>query len=218
NPNVSVLPFAGAFNYAAINNLAVEASRGEVVALVNNDVEVISPTWLTELVSWAVQPEIGCVGAKLYFENGEIQHAGIITGIGSLAGHGHKRYPGAHGGYFGRLRLAHNVSAVTGACLAIRRSLFQELGGLDDENLKVAFNDVDLGLKAMAAGYRNVWTPHAELYHKESASRGYEDTPEKQARLNREAAFMKRKWGAAAEQDPFYSPNLTREREDFSLR
>ncbi len=218
NPKVSVHAYPGPFNFPAINNFGVGKSRGEIVVLVNNDIEVISPDWLTELASWAALPEIGCVGAKLYYEHGAIQHAGVITGIGAVAGHGHKWYPGSHSGYFGRLRLAHNVSAVTGACLAIRRAVYDELGGLDEDNLGVAFNDVDLGLKAMAAGYRNVLTPHAELYHKESVSRGYEDTPEKQARLEREAMFMQRKWGAALENDPFYSPNLTLEREDFSLR
>ncbi len=216
--NVSVLPYEGAFNFSALNNFAVDRVQGSVVVLANNDVEVISPGWLSQMVAWAIQPEIGCVGAKLYYPDDTVQHAGIVLGIGGVAGHGQKRAARAASGYFGHLRVVRTVSAVTAACLAVRKSVYEEAGGLDEENLAVAFNDVDFCLKVARLGYRNIWTPHAELYHKESHTRGADDTSENAARFAAERAHIKAKWGEALSRDPHYSPNLTLQREDYAYR
>lgn len=213
---VRVLPDPGPFNYSRINNTAVAQSRGAIVGLLNNDVEVIERDWLREMASWAAQDRIGCVGAKLYYPNETIQHAGVVVGLGGVAGHSHKAFERNHPGYFHRLVLAQNISAVTGACLLVRRAVFDEVGGLD-EDLQIAFNDVDFCLKVREAGYLNVFTPSAELYHHESVSRGHEDTPEKVERFQREIAFMKQRWGDKLSRDPYYSPNLTLAREDYSL-
>ena len=217
DPRVRIVPYPHPFNYSAINNFAAQGARGDILAFVNNDVEVIALGWLTEMVAWAAQEEIGCVGAKLYYPDDTIQHAGVILGIGGAAGHSHKHYPRDHPGYFCRLKVPQTISAVTGACLAVRKQLFFEVGGFD-ERLCVAFNDVDLCLKVQAAGHRNVWTPFAELYHHESITRGYDDTPEKNQRFWNERRFIQQKWGEALQRDPFYSPHLTQEREDFSIR
>lgn len=214
---VRVLRYDHPFNYSAINNFGVRHARGTIIGLVNNDIEVISPEWLSEMVSHAVRPEIGCVGAKLYYSNDTLQHAGVICSLGGVAGHSHKHFPGKHPGYFHRLVLVQQLSAVTAACLLVRRSIYEEVGGLDEVNLHVAFNDVDFCLKVREAGYRNLWTPYAELYHHESISRGHEDTPEKRERFNGEVNFMKSKWGDALKYDPCYNLNLTKDREDFSL-
>ncbi|EFB2165397.1 TPA: glycosyltransferase [Escherichia coli] len=214
---VRVLRYDHPFNYSAINNFGVRHAKGAIIGLVNNDVEVINPDWLTEMVSHCMRPEIGCVGAKLYYSNDTLQHGGVILGIGGVAGHSHKQYPRHHPGYFSRLLLTQTLSAVTAACLLIRKNIYEEVAGLDEENLHVAFNDVDFCLKVREAGYRNLWTPYAELYHYESISRGAEDSPEKLARFVREVNFMKSKWGKHLELDPFYSPNLSKDREDFSI-
>ena len=204
------------FNYAALNNKAVALAKGELVALLNNDLEVINEDWLDEMVSHAVHPEVGAVGAKLYYPDNTIQHAGVIVGLGGVAGHSHKHFPRDNAGYCGRLFMAQNLSAVTAACLVIRKSVFEEVNGFDEKNLAVAFNDVDFCLRVQESGYFNVWTPYAELYHYESATRGYEDTPEKQARFTSEVMYMKERWGEGLLIDPAYSPNLTLDREDFS--
>ncbi len=214
---VKVIRFDQPFNYSAINNYGVEKAKGEIIGLINNDIEVISPEWLEEMLSHALRPEIGCVGAKLYYQDDTIQHAGVILGLGGVAGHSHKYFPGKHPGYFHRLNIVHNISAVTAACLVVRKSLYEQVGGLEEDNLQIAFNDVDFCLKVRSAGYRNLWTPYAELYHYESKSRGEEDTPEKRKRFNSEISFMKKKWGDLLMIDPYYSPNLTLDREDFSL-
>ncbi|MDM8828472.1 glycosyltransferase family 2 protein [Escherichia coli] len=214
---VRVLRYDHPFNYSAINNFGVRHAKGAIIGLVNNDVEVINPDWLTEMVSHCMRPEIGCVGTKLYYSNDTLQHGGVILGIGGVAGHSHKQYPRHHPGYFSRLLLTQTLSAVTAACLLIRKNIYEEVAGLDEENLHVAFNDVDFCLKVREAGYRNLWTPYAELYHYESISRGAEDSPEKIARFAREVNFMKSKWGKHLELDPFYSPNLSKDREDFSI-
>jgi GT2 family glycosyltransferase len=213
---VRVLRYDAPFNFSAINNFAVREARGTVLGLINDDVEVINDGWLTELVSHALRPEIGCVGAKLYYPDDTIQHAGVVLGIGGIAGHSHKYLDRNHDGYFGRLRIAHNVSAVTAAALVVRRQVWDEVGGLDERELSVAFNDVDFCLRVMAAGYRNLWTPHAELYHYESKSRGSDETPEKAARFRAEREVMLRRWGPLLERDPYYSPHLSLVREDFS--
>jgi GT2 family glycosyltransferase len=169
------------------------------------------------MVSWAVQPDIGCVGAKLYYADDTIQHAGVILGIGGVAGHSHKMFPRSSPGYFARLKLAQNLSAVTGACLVVRKEVYEEVGGLNEKDLKVAFNDVDFCLKVREAGYRNIWTPFAELYHYESKSRGEEDSLEKKERFNREVIYMIGRWEKELKVDPYYSRNLTLDREDFSF-
>lgn len=214
---VRVLHDPQPFNYAALNNAAVAQARGSLIGLINNDVEVIGSDWLDEMVRHALRPEIGCVGAKLYYPDDTVQHAGVILGIGGVADHAHKNFPRAASGYFGRLRVAHNVSAVTAAVLLVRRAVYEQVGGLDAEHLAVAFNDVDFCLKVMQAGYRNLWTPQAELYHHESKTRGADTAPDKRARLEREARFMLDRWGPLLRRDPFYNPNLSLSRRDFSL-
>lgn len=205
------------FNYSALNNAAVVQARGEVIALLNNDVTVINRNWLSEMVSLAIRPGTGCVGAKLYYPDGRIQHAGVVVGMGGVAGHAHLLFPGAHDGYFGRLQLRQTYSAVTAACLVVRRDIYTAVGGLNETDLTVAFNDVDFCLKVHALGYTNIWTPWAELTHHESASRGYEDTPEKISRFQKECAYMTNTWRLHDFADPCYNPNLTLERQDFSF-
>ena len=214
---VKVLRYDHPFNYSAINNFGAKHAKGSIIGLINNDIEVISPDWLSEMVSLSIREDIGCVGAKLYYGNDQIQHAGVILGIGGVAGHSHKMYERNHGGYFSRLKLVQNLSAVTAAVLLVRKEVYEQVGGLDEVNLHVAFNDVDFCLKVREAGHRNIWTPYAELYHHESISRGHEDTPQKQARFKKEVDFMMNKWGDNLKNDPFYSPNLTKDREDFSI-
>lgn len=204
------------FNYSALNNGAVAVADGDVVCLMNDDVEVIEAGWLAEMVSHAVRPEVGAVGAKLLYPDGRIQHAGIVVGMKRSAAHGHKGYPGESPGYMGRLQVAQECTAVTGACLAIRRELYLAMGGLNERDLAVAYNDVDLCLRLKAAGLCNIWTPYALLFHHESASRGRENTPEKRQRLDREADYMNRVWGMREYLDPCYHPGLALDREDFS--
>ena len=216
-PKIRMLAYNHPFNYSAINNFGVKHARGSIIGLINNDIEVISPGWLTEMVSHAVRREIGCVGAKLYYSNDTIQHGGVVLGIGGVAGHAHKYFPREDFGYFSRLLVTQNYSAVTGACLLVRKEIYLKVGGLD-EKLAIAFNDVDFCMRVRQAGHRNLWTPFAELYHHESISRGHEDTPEKQARFQQEINFMKSRWAGLLDSDPCYNPNLTLTREDFSLR
>ena len=214
---VRVLPYPNPFNYSAINNSAVREARGEFVALLNNDLEVITPDWLEELVSHAARPGIGCVGPMLYYPNDTLQHAGVVLGIAGHAGHAFKGLKRGTPGYMNHARLVKNYSAVTGACLVIRKSTYEQVGGLDAANLAISLNDVDFCLKVHAAGYRNLWTPFAELYHHESATRGYEDSPEKMARFAREREVLRQRWLPLLEHDPAYNPNLTFETEDFAL-
>lgn len=206
-PDVKVLRYDAPFNYSAINNFGVKNASGEIVGLLNNDLEVISPGWLDEMVSHALRPEIGAVGAMLYYPNNTIQHAGVILGTGGVAGHTYHGQPRGYAGQKGRGYIIQNLSAVTGACLLMRRDVYDEVGGLD-ENLPVAFNDVDLCMRITGKGYRILWTPYAELYHHESATRGYEDTPEKQARFRKEVEYVQRRWGDRLLFDPAYNPNL----------
>lgn len=215
---VTLLSYDKPFNYSAINNFAASKANGDILILMNNDIEILSESWLDEMVSHCLRDDIGCVGAKLYYPNGTIQHAGVVTGIGGVAGHSHKYFNKSHPGYFKRLMITQNFSAVTAACLAVRKSVFIEVGGLNEEHLTVAFNDVDLCLKMQKAGYRNLWTPYVEMIHHESVSRGAEDNPQKVARFNKEVAYMKKTWGKRLDHDPCYSPWLSLEREDFTLR
>lgn len=215
---ITILSCPGPFNFSKIVNQAVRAARGEVVGLVNNDVKVINGDWLEEMVSHAIRLEIGCVGAKLYYPNETLQHAGVILGLGGVAGHAFKHFPRSHpGNAQHRPHVAHNVSAVTAACLVVRKQVYLEAGGFDEDSLTVAFNDVDFCLKVRAAGYRNLFTPFAELWHYESASRGLEDKPEKVRRFQGEIKIMQERWGDILGNDPAYNRNLTLDREDFSL-
>lgn len=215
---IRLLHYDKPFNYSAINNYAVTQAKGSLIVLMNNDIEILSDTWLVEMVSNISRTDIGCIGAKLYYPNGKLQHAGVITGLGGVAGHSHKYFPKGHSGYFKRLQVTQNLSAVTAACLGVRKAVFEEVGGLDEKNLTIAFNDVDFCLKVQAAGYRNLWSPYIEMIHHESISRGAEDTPEKQARFANEVNYMKRTWGEQLLNDPCYSKWLTLDREDFTLR
>jgi GT2 family glycosyltransferase len=217
NGRVRVAHFPGEFNFSAINNFGVSQTDAPVVGLLNNDLEVIHGDWLEEMVSHALRPEIGCVGAKLYYPDDRIQHAGVILGIGGVAAHAWQTHPRGAAGQAHRNLLQQNLSAVTAACLVIRREVYEQVGGLEAEKLKVAFNDVDFCLKVLAAGYRNLWTPYAELYHHESASRGKEDTLEKRDRFRTEVEYMTAKWGDALVNDPAYNPNLTLTINDFTL-
>lgn len=205
------------FNFSALNNLAVRQARGEFIGLLNNDIEVISEQWLDEMVSLASQPGVGAVGARLWYPNDTLQHGGLITGIGKTAGHALRYLKKGLPGYFYNAQLVRTLSAVTAACMVIKKSIFLSVGGFDETHLKIAFNDVDFCLRVREAGYRNIWTPYAELYHHESATRGYEDTPEKQLRLREEALYLKNHWGDLLYEDPAYSPNLTLDSEDFSF-
>ena len=215
-PKIKVIHDHREFNYSALNNNAVSFVPTEFICLLNNDIEVITDSWLEEMVSLAIQPGVGAIGAKLLYPNQTMQHGGVITGLLGVAGHAHRHLDRHHGGYFGRAALLQSLSAVTAACMLIRRSIFMDVGGLNETDLAIAFNDIDFCLRVREAGYRNIWTPFAELYHHESASRGYEDTPEKQARFKREVDFMRKRWGDLLQNDPAYNPNLTLEREDFS--
>lgn len=212
-----VIRYDAPFNYSAINNFAVRETNGEVIGLLNNDLEVISRSWLTAMVRHVCRPEIGAIGAKLYYPNGRIQHGGVIMADQGRAFHAHRCTDGVSSGYYGRLVSTHAVSAVTAACLLVRRELYEAVGGLDEQHLRIAYNDVDFCLKLRAAGYRNLWTPEAELYHYESVSRGEDNTPEKQERVNRESEFILKKWGNQVAVDPAYNPNLSLEATDFSL-
>jgi GT2 family glycosyltransferase len=211
DPRVRILAAPGPFNYSALNNQAAAAARGEILLLLNNDIEVIGADWLSEMVSHAVRPEIGAVGAKLLYADGRLQHGGVVTGVGGVADHYLLRAARDDPGYAGSLALARQAGAVTGACLALRRAVFEQVGGLDAENLAVAFNDVDLCVRIREAGYRVLWTPFAELYHLESASRGQDLTPEKARRFAGEIDTMRRRWGEVLLHDPFYSPWLSLE-------
>ena len=186
--------------------------------LLNNDIEVITPDWIQEMLMFAQRKDVGAVGAMLYYPDDTIQHAGVILGIGGVAGHSHKYFPRGSYGYMSRATIAQNLSAVTAACMLLRRDVWDEIGGLD-ERYQVAFNDVDLCMRIRKAGYLIVWTPYAELYHHESKSRGYEDTPEKQKRFQGEVMRFMSSWDKELKSgDPYYNPNLTLVREDFSLR
>ncbi len=214
---VRVLRYDVPFNFSQINNYAVSRSSGEYLLFLNNDTEVMTPDWLEAMVEQAQRPSIGAVGAMLLYPDMTIQHAGVVVGVGGVAGHSHKNLPADAPGYFHMLKAINNYSAVTGACLMVRRAAFDQVGGFDEE-LAVAFNDVDLCLKLQAAKYRNVCLPHVQLIHFESKSRGYEDSYNKQVRFEDEKRLMIQRWHTNAHVDPCYNPNLTREAENFALR
>ena len=215
---VQVVVWTDIFNYSAINNFGEKYARGEYLLLLNNDVEVINADCIEELLGYAQRPDVGIVGAKLFYQDDTIQHAGVVVGLGGVAGH---CFPGVHrddAGYMGRDLYAQNYSAVTAACMMVRRRVFEEVGGFE-EKLRVAFNDVDFCLRVGQAGYRIVYNPYAQLYHYESKSRGFEDTPEKVARFSSEIDFFQERWRTfLSAGDPCYNPNLTLDRNDFALK
>lgn len=215
---IRVIQYPYEFNYSAINNFAVKHARGEVIGLVNNDIEVISPNWMTDMVGHVMRPDIGCVGAKLLYPDERIQHAGVVMGYGGGAGHAHKYFPRYHPGYLNRLAATNNFSAVTAACLFVTKEDYNLVGGLDEDNLKVAFNDVDFCLKVSELGRRNVYCAEVELFHHESVSRGLDNTKEKRQRFESELRFIQTKWADYIENDPAYNSNLTLRHENFSIR
>ena len=218
NSQIQLLHWKGAFNYSALNNFAAGHAKGEYLLLLNNDTEVITPDWISEMLMFAQRGDVGAVGAKLYYPDGSVQHAGIGMGLLTLAGHYHRGFPHDAPGYMGRLQYQQNVSAVTGACLLIRDQTYRELGGMD-EALAVNFNDVDLCMKIREKGLLIVFTPFTELYHHESLSRGVDEAPEKRKRYLQEEALFRSRWEKhLAAGDPYFSPNLDPLREDFSYQ
>lgn len=216
--NIKIVKWEGNFNYSAINNFGVNYAKGEFILLLNNDVEIINGSCLEEMLMFAQRKDVGAVGAKLYYSDDTVQHAGVILGLGGTAGHAHKHFGRSHPGYMARASIAQNLSACTAACLMMRRDVFDEVGGLD-ESFEVAFNDVDLCMKIRKKGYLVVFTPYAELYHYESKSRGNDSTPEKLERFRGEIDRFKEKWKKQLDDgDPYYNPNLTLTRDDFSLK
>jgi GT2 family glycosyltransferase len=214
---VRVLRYDHPYNFAALNNWAVTQTDAPLVAFLNNDVEVITPGWLSEMAAQALRPEVGAIGCKLYYPDGTIQHAGIFVGIGGTAGHLHLGLPPKSLGYFGRAACAQRLSAVTAACMMMRREVFVRVGGFNNRDFAIAFNDVDLGLRLNRAGLAVVWTPHAELFHHESASLGLPTDNRRRRQFEIECANLCHSWPVAIENDPFYNPNLTIAGVDWSL-
>lgn len=218
NPKVTVVRWNGKFNYSAINNFGEKAARGEYLLLLNNDTAIINEDCLEELLGYCMREDVGAVGARLYYEDNTIQHAGVVIGFGGIAGHCFVQQRRDTTGYCHRIICAQNYSAVTAACMMVKRSAFHKVGGLN-EKLKVAFNDIDFCLRLGKAGYRIVYNPYAELYHFESKSRGVEDTPEKMARFKQEIETFQETWPEILEKgDPYYNPNLSLDNPDFSLK
>jgi len=217
NDNIRVLVDKREFNFSAINNNAVENIKGELICFLNDDTEVISHNWLTEMLSIALQPGVGVVGARLWYPNNTLQHGGIVLGIGGIGSHAHKFLDKGEHGYFNRAELIQEFSAVTAACMLIPKKIFKQVGGFNETSLAISFNDVDLCLKIRVLNYRVVWTPFAELYHHESVSRGTDDTEEISPRFQSEIEFMNKTWANWIQNDPAYSPNLTLNAENFSL-
>ncbi len=220
NERIKIITYQGVFNYSAVNNLGVKEAEGEYILLLNNDTQVITVNWMEELLMYAQREDVGAAGAKLYYGDKTIQHAGVVLGLGAhrTAGHSHYMQHRENLGYMGRLCYAQNVSAVTGACLMVSKELFEKAGGLD-ESFAISLNDVDFCIKLREMGYLNVFTPFAELYHYESVSRGLDDQGEKAARYNEESARFREKWKEVLEKgDPYYNPNFSLDRSDFSLK
>ena len=205
------------FNFSALNNYAVSKINTEVIVFLNDDTQILTADWLFELSVNAIRRDIGAVGAKLLYPNNTIQHAGVILGVGGVAGHAFKNMPADYNGQFNRVNIPHNVSAVTGACLAVQRKKFHAVSGFDQENLSVAFNDVDLCLKLISGGFRNLYLPQAVLYHHESLTRGSENTEIKKKRFQKEVDFMIKKWGKVLQNDRYFNPNFSLFSEQFEL-
>lgn len=207
------------FNYSKLNNFAAKKASGKYFILLNNDIEIITPEWIEEMLMYVQRDDVGICGAKLYYPDNTIQHAGVIVGLGGVAGHCFGGFNRNDNGYLCHLVCAQELSAITAACLMIKASVFEEVNGLDEDNFKVAYNDVDLCLKVREKGLLVVWTPYAEAYHYESKSRGYEDTPEKQKRFIAEQNYFKTKWADFLKKgDPYYNPNLTVDRGDYTVK
>jgi O-antigen biosynthesis protein len=205
------------FNFAALNNAAVPLCRGHVLGFVNNDVEVITPGWLDEMVGLGLRADVGAVGARLWFSNATLQHAGVILGIGGVAAHIHQRLPREQPGYLARAHVTQEFSAVTAACMLMRRDVFEQVNGFDEVAFAVDYNDIDLCLRVRSAGYRVVWTPHAELFHHESATRGNNWNDEQKARHAREVQRMRERWARWLDNDPAYNPNASLKNLDFAF-
>ena len=218
NPKVRILEYDKPFNFSAINNFAVEQAGGDIICLLNNDIEILSEDWLIEMLSWIQIEGIGCVGAKLLYSNKTVQHGGVVLGISGIAGHSHKYFPESELGYYGRLAVVQNFSAVTAACMMFKKADFFSVGGFNAENLVVSYNDVDLCLKFSAHGLRTVWTPYSVLTHYESMSRGKYISDSKREQWSKEARYMLQTWDNIIDNDPYYSQNLSRIKEDFSFR
>lgn len=217
-PKAKVVYYKGDFNYSKINNFGVQYARGDYYLLLNNDTEIINPDCLYEMLSYCMRDDVGIVGARLYYPDNTIQHAGVVVGFGGVAGHAFVGFPKDHNGYCNRIICAQDYSAVTAACMMVKKSVYEAVNGLTPE-FKVAFNDIDFCLKVRSLGYLVVYNPNAELYHYESKSRGYEDTPEKVARFQQEISTFIERWPDILQKgDPYYNVNLTLDRQDFSLR
>ena len=214
---IRVVSAAGNFNYSKLCNCGAAAARGQVLVLLNNDVEVSETGWLSELVSQVMRPEVGVVGASLWFPDGQLQHAGVVLSPERIGNYPYFRRRRSDSGYFSQLQLVRNVAAVTGACLAVRAEVYAQLGGLNERDLSIAFNDIDFCLRIRELNLRVVWTPHAKLIHRESSSRGLEDTEEKQDRFHQELRYMQQRWREPLHDDPFYNPNLDLTDELFTL-
>lgn len=217
DPKVRLLTYPGPYNFSAINNFAVKHARGQYLCLLNNDTEVVTQAWLSEMMRYALRPHVAAVGAKLLYEDGSIQHAGVVIGIGEAAGHAHRFLRRGEPGYFRQPHVAQFISAVTAACLVVKKEKFVAVGGLDEVHLPVAFNDVDLCLKLEAAGWRNVYVPHAVLLHHESKSRGNDIAPQNIERYRRELRILQERWGTKTYDDPLHNPNLDRYSETFVI-
>ncbi|KKT69545.1 MAG: Glycosyl transferase family 2, partial [Candidatus Moranbacteria bacterium GW2011_GWF1_44_4] len=223
NEKVKLIKYDRPFNFSAINNYATKKCHGDYILFLNNDVEVISPEWLNSMVEHIQRKEVGAVGAKLLYFDNTIQHAGVVVGPGGVAGHAFKTFSDEETGYFSHHHLIKNYNVVTAACILVKKEVFEKVGSFDESNLPVAFNDVDLCLKIREAGYLIVWTPFAKLYHYESLSRGNdedfkESDPKEYERVMSERIYAKNKWKKYIENDPYYSPNLTQKKEDFSIK
>ncbi len=220
NKRIRILHWNHPFNYSEINNYAAKEAGGEYLLLLNNDTEVITPGWMEEMLMYAQRENVGAVGAKLYYGDDTIQHAGIILGMGmdGIAGHAHYRQPKENLGYMGRLYYAQDMSAVTAACMMVKRAVYEKLNGFD-EAFEVAYNDVDFCMRLRKEGYLNVFTPYAELYHYESKSRGLEDTKDKRKRFEKEVKMFKERWKKELEEgDPYFNPNFDLMRDDFAVK
>ncbi|MDO4490428.1 MAG: glycosyltransferase family 2 protein [Lachnospiraceae bacterium] len=218
DPRIHLLRWKKGFNYSAINNFGARKAKGEYLLFLNNDIEILTPDWIQQLLANCQRPEVGICGCKLYYPDRTIQHAGVIVGLGGIAGHAFLNMPGSRTGYLHKASIQLNTSAVTAACMMMKKELFDELGGFE-EKLTVAFNDVDLCLRTVQAGYRIVYNPHAEMIHYESKSRGAEDSPEKVRRFQGEIEFMRSRWiDFLKKGDPMYNPNLTLSKWNYSLR
>lgn len=213
--DVRVIRSAGAFNFSRLNNIGVAAAAGQYVLLLNNDTEAFSPQWLGEMMRYAARDDVGAVGAQLLYADGSLQHAGVVIGMGEAAGHAHRFLPAGDPGYFRLPHAAQEVSAVTAACLLVRKERYLAVGGLDEEKFAVAYNDVDFCLRLKEAGWRNIYTPHAKLYHHESKSRGSDFSVANRERYMRELKHLQTRWGTRTFLDPLHSPHLDRYSETF---